>query len=405
MNTDPLPDLSRATVSSLVYFGCFSLTLFMCTPAFVLLMAREWHFSEASAGIVVSASVLGNTLGGLGVGSRAWQLGGRLTLFLAAAMMIGGYGIAAWGGSAPAVGVEVFVAGLGSGILSGVSTRSLTYSRHPHRYLSMVAMAQNVCAALLLGVALPFVGERWGAMGGYLLIAGLVVPCLFMVGATCGEVQRETAPAGRAAVDRLGVGALLASQLAYYVLIGLVWTFLGTLGTENGLHADDVDRAAGASNLLALGVCLLSPWLERSGRMRAWSMWSITLTLVGIVGMVLTHRMLGFAGWMLVMNAGWTLNGIVLQCLFPGVDPAGRFVGVTSGLTGIGFSTGAYLGGGWLETHAASSSFLSALGLGVFAALVLFLVRKPRPEGSGNAPHRAGTSPETTSATAIRGGA
>jgi predicted MFS family arabinose efflux permease len=377
MTRDPLPDLSRATVISLVYFGCFSLSLFMCTPAYVLLMVREWHFSEASAGIVVSASVLGNTLGGLVVGSRAWRLGGRTTLFAAALTMVGGYGIAAFGASAPQVGAEVFVAGLGSGILSGVSTRSLAYSRHPHRYLSMVAMAQNICAAVLMGVALPFVGEHWGVLGAYLLIASLVVPCLFMIGATHAEVRRETAPAGHAAVNRRGVAALLVSQLAYYVLIGVVWTFLGTLGTENGLRAEDVDRAAGASNLLALGVCVLSPWLERSGRMRAWSIWSILFTLVGLVGMVLTHRMLGFAAWMLVMNAGWTLNGIVLQCLFPGVDPAGRFVGVTSGLTGIGFSTGAWLGGSALQTHAASSTFLWALGLGVLAAAVLMLVRTP----------------------------
>jgi predicted MFS family arabinose efflux permease len=380
MTRDPLPDLSRATVSSLVYFGCFSLSLFMCTPAFVMLMAREWHFSEAAAGIVVSASVLGNTLGGLVVGSPAWRLRGHLTLSGAALAMILGYGVAALGGGTVLVGAEVFVAGLGSGILSGVSTRSLTYSRHPHRYLSMAAMAQNIGGAVLMGVALPVVGEHWGVRGAYLLIALLVLPCLFMVGATSGEVHRETAPAGKAACNVPGVVALLVSSLSYYVLIGVVWTFLGSLGTENGVRAEDVDRAAGASNLLALVVCLLSPWLERSDRMRAWSIGSIALTLVGIVGMVLSHRLASFAGWMLVMNAGWTLNGIVLQCLFPGVDPAGRFVGITSGLTGIGFSTGATLGGAWLETHAASAAFMSALALGVLSAMVLLLVRAPARE-------------------------
>jgi len=388
MNSEPLPDLSRATVSSLVYFGCFSLSLFMCTPAFVLLMAHEWHFSESAAGIVISLSVLGNTLGGLVVGSRLWRLGGRPTLFGAVLAMILGYGAAALGGGMARVGTEVFVAGLGSGILSGLSSRSLAYSKHPHRYLSIAAMAQNVGAAVLLGVALPFVGEHWGVRGGYLLVAALVVPCLFMVGTTHGEVHRRTAPAGGGACNRIGIAALLVSTLAYYIMIGVAWTFLGSLGVENGLRAEDVDRAAGVSSLLALVACLLAPVLERSGRMRSWSISSVALTLLGIVGMVLAHGMWSFAAWMLAMNAGWTLNSIVLQCLFPGVDPAGRFIGITAGLTGIGYSIGATLGGRYMETHAASAAFMSAATLGVLSALVLLFVR-PR---SGEEATHAGSA-------------
>lgn len=374
MNNTPPVAVPRPTLASLIYFGCVAIALFMCTPAFVLLMSRDWHFSEASSGAVIAACVVGNTLGGLLSGVRVPRAGQRAMYLGASALMVAGYVMAAHGGGAIRVGMEICVAGIGGGVLSGVSARTLIYSSHPHRYLSLLALAQNLCAAVLMGLVIPDIGERWGAHGAFLLMALLGVPCILMTRAASTKAHVDEQTTG-GPCDALGVSALLASTLTYYVLVGVVWTFVGNLGLENGLSAEDVDRAGGASSLLSLFVCLWAPRLEHSARMRAWSIGTVAMTMLGIVGMVLSHGLLAFGACMLVMNSGWTLNGIVVPCLFPGVDPSGRFVGLTAGLIGVGYSIGAFAGGHYLAAHSASSGFLVFLVFGMVSALVLLLVR------------------------------
>ncbi len=368
----------RPALGALIYFGCVSLALFMCTPAFVLLMSRDWHISDASAGAVIAACVVGNTLGGFLSGARMSLAAQRAMYLVAGVLMIAGYVLAARGGSAVRVGTVIFVAGLGGGALSGASARTLTYSSHPHRYLSLLSLAQNLCAAVLMGLVVPGVGERWGAHGAFLLMAMLGVPCVLMTRMASMEGHVE-AQAASGKCDAVGVTALLVSALTYYVLVGVAWTFVGNLGMENGLSAEDVDRAGGISNLLSLFVCLWAPRLEHSARTRAWSVFSVILTLLGVVGMVLAHGLLEFGACMLLLNSGWTLNGIIVPCLFPGVDPSGRFVGATSGLIGVGYSIGAFSGGRYLAGHSASSGFLVFLVFGAVSGAVLLLVRARKP--------------------------
>ncbi|WP_322075646.1 MFS transporter [Burkholderia cenocepacia] len=386
MATTSASDLSRFTIISSLYFGCGSVALFMCTPAFVVLMSRDWHFTDAQAGAIVGAAVIWNTIGSLLAGIPSRHVGTRTKLITASVLTVVGYSLAAGGGPPLQIGAFLSIAALGGGVLNGQAIRTLTYSSHPHRYMAFNTAAQNLTAALLMGIVLPPVGERWGVHGAYFLMTLLAIPGVFMACAVSvkDHVEEQSSPANGSTV---GIFGILMSTLAFYIFMGVVWTFVGSLGTENGLIADDVDRAVGASNLLTLAVCAFAARLERSHRTQAWSILSVFITLIGVVGLVLEHRMLPFAFFFLVVNSGWTLYSVVVQCLFPRVDPAGRFASLTVGLIGLGYSIGSYMGGEYLTQHSASACFVASLALGGIAGLSLMLVRQNGSRG-----------PETTSA-------
>jgi predicted MFS family arabinose efflux permease len=366
----PQPPLFIATM---VVLGCVAFTFFTATPLLVAFMAQQWGFGPAQIGFIVTADTAGNTLGALAVAKliRGWPV--RRIMALGMLAMMGGNGVIALGWGLNVSMAGGFLAGLGNGVVSASAIGFLAYSKDPQRNISFLVVAQNFYAMALMGAILPVIGGQWQASGAFLFIAAVGIVCL---PAMFLFARRETIPAAfrQGEVNKVGVYLTLLTLYTCYTGVGVIWTFLSTLGASYGLEKEYMARVLTIANFASLTSCFVVGAMARHS-LFGWSRFVVMMTAVGAAGLAMPLTPTTFAVATMIFVACWTLFGILVPTLLPVFDPVGRHAALTPAILGLGYSTGSFMGGLVAEAASPRTAFVVAACCIGLSAVLLFVQR------------------------------
>jgi predicted MFS family arabinose efflux permease len=371
-------------IATMVVLGCVAFTFFTATPLLVAFMAQQWGFGPSQIGFIVTADTVGNTFGALAVAKliRGWPV--RRIMGCGMLAMMSGNGLIGLG-----LGLDIsmfggLVAGLGNGVVSASAIGFLAYSKNPQRNISFLVVAQNFYAMALMGVILPVIGGQWQASGSFFFIAAVGIVCL---PAMFLFARKETIPAAfrQGEVNKAGVYLTLLTLYACYTGVGVIWTFLATLGESAGLQKEYIARVLAIANFASLASCFVVGAMARHS-LFGWSRFVVAMTAIGAAGLAMPLTPVSFAVATMVFVACWTLFGILVPTLLPVFDPVGRHAALTPAVLGLGYSTGSFMGGMVAEHSSPHAAFAVAAGCIAVSALLLFVQRffvSPSPATSG----------------------
>jgi predicted MFS family arabinose efflux permease len=368
-----------AFVTLVILVMCMAQTFFMGTPVFVGLMGEQWGWTQSQIGLTVTAEILGNAAGSLGV---AFLLGRRPVRAIVLAALLLLLATNAWMATGPgpaACTVARALSGVGTGAISGLVFRFLSIGEKADRQLSLAILAQNLFSILLVAVVLPRIGS---ASAGFWLVAGLCAACLpawllFGHRETIVDAQAD----GRLPVQRLGAYLSLLALLLLYAGVGVVWTFLDQLGQTTGLSADTLSWILGGSTAFSLVGCVVAPRAMAAGQRYAAAV--SMMAACAIAALALSHTPLTgllYAAAAAVFMVGWNAAAILLFSTVPLYDPVGRHVAMAPGFLGLGYAIGTMLGAHLLDSTTADHAFTTAAWWCLLAT-VCYAVLKLVPPG------------------------
>ncbi|MDM4766849.1 MFS transporter [Pelomonas sp. SE-A7] len=401
------PPRARGFVAAMIAMGAMAVTVFLGLPEIVGQMARQWGFSESVLGLIVFADIVGNTVGALIVAFYLGRVPVRWTLAGSVALAVLGNLLTPFAPDAAACMALRFLAGLGSGGMSGVATRYLSYTRHAERDLGLMMLGQNLWSSLLLALLLPATGQWKGATGSFQFTAAVLAVFLLLI----VYFGRKEALVHQGAETRSASGlvspahALLAlgAMLMLYLGAGMVWTFVERVGKDAGFEHGFISNSLGAANLLAMPACALAPQLMKWGGLRLWSLVLLAGCGACSVGLGWLQSPVAYAGLVAGFLVTWSAAAVLLLATIPRYDAVGRYATLGPGVLGLGFGLGALVAGVVAE-HSSMPLALALAGGACGVAALLYAVlhhvplpsvrplnQDPRPEPVSG-PHQA-TSP------------
>lgn len=240
MNTEWLVgNPSRSNVVAALWAGSVGLLVLGLQPILLgaLLTGGRVNFDQVAlaATVEILAIGIGSVLSAFLLGSGAVRLKAALCLVLTAVF---NHATAATDGPT-AVIVSRGLAGLAEGGLVAFAVELIARSRHPGRiggyFVSLQTLAQAGIAVLLALWIVP----RWGAAGGFELLA--LVSALSLSGVALLPTGYDPLPKSveqrASGLWRIAAITALLAIFAFYMFLGSLWAFLEPLGGDAGIAA------------------------------------------------------------------------------------------------------------------------------------------------------------------------
>ncbi len=361
--TNPF-DRRSAVIASIVV-AVVGWVVFMGMPILVGALVDTRGFSEAEAGYMASADLLGILVASVAVSlavkrinRRHWVLGG--ILLSAACNILSGY-LVDFG---ELFGVRV-LAGLGSGICYSIALANLaTTSNATRNFTALIFTLVAVNAAELYG--LPEVVKLWGVQGIFIAFACVNMLCLTVLRLLPARLPDGVAGGG--AVDGLPTGrqVLLHGGLAllaitcFYVTVAGFWAYVERMGVAAELSDRFIQISLSSTTLLSLVGCVVA---YQASRVKGQSvlllaaLGAISLSMLWIGSHVVA---LSFFLVLCIFQLLW--NGVDIYQLgtLSNIDRSGRLPALVPAAQGLGQTIGPAL-----------SAFVVSRGHGYFGVMLL----------------------------------
>jgi len=377
--------LSQPSTLALVAIQCVLVAGTLSFGVFPLLvdgLVQLTHYDVQSAGLTVTAEMVGQSIGAAGALAIVRRLGSRRLVIAALLFIILGNGLS--------VGVYSFfrwllvlraVAGIGCG-LTVVCIGLLAVTKKADRNFAIFNMTTLVGPGLL-AIAVPALFRMLGVGGVYAVIAGATALCLWMT-PLIPESYEERTP-HRENASSAGVPFVLSMltctvTVAYFVSATMFWNYAGDAGAGHHMGVATVSSAVAQAWLVGgpLGAITAILAVRRLPRM-------FIVVVAAIGGAATTYAAIyvfnpvAFSISLSAFQFFWTLLYPVQMGLFAWVDKSGRLAMLAWFVQLIACAIGPAVGG--FVLHVSSYSVLAllcALGYLLFicSAFVLLTVAK-----------------------------
>lgn len=371
--------LALVAVQGVLIAGSLSFGVF---PLLVDGFVRLAHFDVQSAGLTVTAEMLGQSVGaacGLAivrrVGSRRVVIAALVLIIVGNALTTAVYSHFRWLLALRAL------AGIGCG-LTVVCIGLLAATKQADRNFAIFNTA-NLLGCAALAAVVPILFHMLGVSGVFTVIAGATSLCLCMI-RLIPDSYLEKAPheakASSSSVPWLQSALTCTMTLAYFVSLTMFWSYAGDIGAGHHMGVEAVSSAVAQAWLVGgLGGSVAAILVAR----RLPRMFIIVLSAIGgaatTYAAVIVFSPLAFSVIMTGFVFFWLLLYPVQMGLFSQADPSGRLTMLAWFVQLIACAIGPALGG--FVLHVSSYNVLaSACALGyllfVCTALVLAPVAK-----------------------------
>jgi predicted MFS family arabinose efflux permease len=376
--------LALVTVQCVLVAGTLSFGVF---PLLVDGLVRLAHYDVQSAGLSVTAEMLGQSIGaasalviGRRIGSRRIVIAALLFIIVGNALTVGVYSLFKW------LLVLRALAGIGCG-LTVVCIGLLATTKQADRNFAIFNMATLVGPGLL-AAAVPALLHMLGLGGLYAVIAGATALCLWMVPLIPESPRGDALPRhkGPSATTPFVVCMLTCTvTVAYFVSATMFWNYAGDLGAEHHMSVASVSSAVAQAWLVGgpLGAVTAILVVKRLPRM-----FIIVGAAVGgaasTYAAIYVSNAIAFAIVLSAFQFFWTLLYPVQMGLFAWVDASGRLAMLAWFVQLIACAIGPAVGGFIL--HVSSYSVLAlmcALGYLLFICTAFVLGTVAKQENSG----------------------
>jgi predicted MFS family arabinose efflux permease len=336
------------------------------------------HFDVQSAGLCITAEMLGQAVGAAGAlamvrraGSRQVVIAALVLIILGNALTISGYSSFRWLLALRAV------AGIGCG-LTVVCIGLLAATKQADRNFAIFNAATVVSGAALAAAA-PTLFRIFGVGGIFAVIAGATTLCLCMIRAIPRSYQERTPHEGKASPSGVPFvqGTLTCTMtVAYFVSLSMFWSYAGDIGAGHHMGVEAVSSAVAQASLVGgLGGSAVAILVAK----RLPRMFTITVSAIG--GAASTWAAIGvlnpvaFSIILTVFVFFWNVLYPIQMGLFSQVDPTGRLAMLAWFVQLIACAIGPALGGVVLHMSSYNElGFGCALGYLLFVCGALLLV-------------------------------
>ena len=373
-------DVNSATsIITIIVLGILNVAILFVAPVLIGAMVELLGFTEAQAGFVISAELVGMSLASLPALYWVTRVNWRRALLVALSFMILGNLLSTSVGSYIPLLVLRFLVGLAAGSSMAICLSIIGTTGNPDRVFGLWVTGQLVFGALglfLLPSLLPLLG--YGFI--YLLIAVLIVGLLFMLRFL---PQQRSPVSGRESVQnshyerspcllRWAAAGLLSIFICYAGQYG-VWAYLDRIGSTIGLAPDNIGKALSLATIVgivgALGAAALH---SRFGRFLPVALGSI----VSIISMFFLLGDFDYAQYVAAAcGFSFTFNFILpyLMACVVNVDMTGRLIVLSNIASGGGLGVGPAMAG--ILQHQSGYNAVIWTGIG-FTVLSLILVAR-----------------------------
>jgi predicted MFS family arabinose efflux permease len=367
--------LALVAIQCVLNVGSLSFAVF---PLLVDGFVQLAHFDVQSAGLCITAEMLGQSVGAAGAlaivrraGSRQVVIAALALIILGNALTIGLYSSFRWLLALRAV------AGIGCG-LTVVCIGLLAATKQADRNFA-IFNAATVVSGAALSAAVPALFRMLGVGGVFAVIAGATTLCLFMIPVIPGSYQERTPHQGNASPSRVPlvqVTLTCAMTVAYFVSLSMFWSYAGDIGAGHHMGVEAVSSAVAQAWLVgglggSLAAVVMAKRLPRMSIIVVSAVGGAASTWAAIVvfnAVAFSIILLGFVFF-------WNVLYPIQMGLFSQVDRTGRLAMLAWFVQLIACAIGPALGGFVLHVSSYHAiGFGCALGYLLFVCGALLLV-------------------------------
>ena len=381
--TQPLVDervrvsSQRALLAAIVLFAAITPTILMTAPAIAAQLATQWQLSPSQIGDLFSTELGAMSLATLPALWWLKRIDWRRAAFLAGVVFIAANLLSVLAADYSILLALRFCSALAGGSLMIICLSSAASTANPGRVYGLWVLGQLVVGAIGLSI-LPRLFEHFGLSACYVILAGLMAVFLplaryFPQGSPSAETSAEhvaIASRWKAALGILGV-------LSFYICLGGVWTFIGSIATQAGISAESSGRVLALATVMGIvGAGCASLIGDRLPR--------LLLLLLGyalMAGSVLLLRgqteIMRFAVAALLFKFTWTfILPLILACLAD-LDRSGKLMNASNLVIGGGLAIGPTVAGRLIEASGGFQSLLIGGTCITLLSLALMLGSRP----------------------------
>ncbi|NIB40778.1 MFS transporter [Pseudomaricurvus alkylphenolicus] len=367
---------NRLNIIALVLLGVLSVAVLFVSPVLVGAMVTQLGFTEAQAGGVISAELLGMsvaTFAAIVLAARwPWQ---RLVATSLILMLMGNL-LSSQVSHYGTLLVLRFAIGLAAGVSMSTCIAMIAGNANPDRVYGLWVSGQLIFGALGLYL-LPKLLIQFGFGFFYLLVAIFIGLFLTMVrhlpeGAQTGVDHRVAALSWRQPGQRLALLGIVAI-FVFYIGQYSVWVYLERIGVAAGLPSTTIAEGLSVAALIGIAGALGAAVLHiRYGRLGP-----VLLALIVSLMAMGWLSQTGAAGVYVLSVSAFSFSfNFILPYLMAGVaqaDSSGRLIMLTNLASGGGLAVGPLIGGNLLQ----SSGVLSLVTLAVVLTLISIVMAAP----------------------------
>ncbi|WP_434568842.1 MFS transporter [Pseudomonas sp. Z3-8] len=381
--TQPLVDgrlrasSERALLAAIVLFAAITPTILMTAPAIAAQLAAQWQLSPSQIGDLFSTELGAMSLATLPALWWLKRIDWRRAALLAGVVFIAANLLSVLAADYSILLALRFCSALAGGSLMIICLSSAASTVNPGRVYGLWVLGQLVVGAIGLSI-LPRLFEHFGLSACYVILAGLMTVFLplaryFPQGSPSAETTAEhvaIASLWKAALGILGV-------LSFYICLGGVWTFIGSIATQAGISAESSGKVLALATVMGIvGAGCASLIGDRLPR--------LLLLLLGyalMAGSVLLLRgqpeIMRFAVAALLFKFTWTfILPLILACLAD-LDRSGKLMNASNLVIGGGLAIGPTVAGRLIEASGGFQSLLIGGTCITLLSLALMLGSRP----------------------------
>ena len=371
--------LALVAIQGVLIAGSLSFGVF---PLLVDGFVRLAHLDVQSAGLSVTAEMLGQSAGAAGGLAMVRRIGSRRVVIAALVLIIVGNALttAVYSHFRWLLALRA-LAGIGCG-LTVVCIGLLAATKQADRNFAIFNTA-NLLGCAALAAVVPFLFHILGVGGVFAVIAAATSLCLCMI-PLIPNSYLERAPhrekASSSSVPWVQSALTCTMTLAYFASLTMFWSYAGDIGAGHHMGVEAVSSAVAQAWLVGgLGGSVAAIVVAR----RLPRMFTIVLCAIGgaaaTYAAIIVFNALAFSVILTGFVFFWLLLYPVQMGLFSQADPSGRLAMLAWFVQLIACAIGPALGGFVLHVSSYNVlAFACALGylLFVCAALVLVPVAK-----------------------------
>ena len=367
--------LALVAIQCVLNVGSLSFAVF---PLLVDGFVQLAHFDVQSAGLCITAEMLGQSVGAAGALAIVQRTGSRQVVIAALALIILGNAltISLYSSFRWLLALRA-VAGIGCG-LTVVCIGLLAATKQADRNFA-IFNAATVVSGAALSAAVPMLFRILGVGGVFAVIAAATTLCLFMIPVIPGSYRKSTPNQGNASPSRVPfvqVTLTCAMTVAYFVSLSMFWSYAGDIGAGHHMGVEAVSSAVAQAWLVgglggSIAAVVMAKHLPRmfiiivSAIGGAASTWAAIVVFNAVAFSII---LLGFVFF-------WNILYPIQMGLFSQVDRTGRLAMLAWFVQLIACAIGPALGGFVLHVSSYNTlGFGCALGYLLFVCGALLLV-------------------------------
>ena len=339
---DPFARSETKAIVAVVVLAALMAATLMSAPGVVDALVESWGYSHAQAGYAIGIEQFCMSIAAI---PAVWwtQRPARTPVvrWCLIAMAAGNLLCIAYHGVAVFLVLRM-VTGVAAGSVMAACLAVIGTSGNPERNFALWAAGQlTLGAAVLAWMPTVSIGARASVifMGLAVGVAALL-PVAGWLGVPTRIVEGRHTAAPKWA---LGAATGLVAVLAFYLAIGGVWTYIGTVGAVNSVPPALIAHDLSIASLFGIGGCVVAALI--GGRLgRLIPMCTGYFLLVAVIGALgFPSGNYGFAISTFVFLFAWLLSLPYLLASVAAHDPSGRLSVLTNLMIGTGLGLGPVL--------------------------------------------------------------